>query len=164
MTPAHLDEYADHARKELIRQHNISPQEASTFTVAASHKPGDANVHFHSAPRGTSMHQLADHPDFPQFNQALNNAQHTFDAGNGVKKPWHHAELATLNESLKAKGATPQTFNDHMNGHVVGVSGPPAGIPPAPCTGCHNTLAQMPVWHRNIQQTTRPDLEIQRAL
>jgi len=117
MTPEQLSVYADHAKNELIRKHNLQGVDAHGMVVAATHKAGDNHVYFHTQPKtGKFLQALGeDHTQYPAFNAALTNAGHTAPVQVGKNKwvqvPWHHAELGALRESLDAKhasGSSPQ--------------------------------------------------------
>jgi len=144
MTPEQLHTYADHAKQQLIAQHGLHGVNAHDMVVAATHKQGDENVTYHTQPKHDLMVRRgkAEHPNgsrdkiAERLNVALANAQH-LDA-NG--RPFHHAELGALHDSLTAKGAAASTVDHHLNGHVIGVS----GMGDKPCAACRRTLNNLP--------------------
>jgi hypothetical protein len=167
MSPNELEVYAGHALERMAKVNNWTPEYKRGVVVAATHQPGDSRVHFSMAPRGAEKDALDNHfhagtDPHPGFNQALTNAGHFQERKqNGVDVPWHHAELAALRNSIDSHAQQDQgkTFHQRLDGHVIGVAGGPAGVPPQPCTACHNTLAQLPVEYRGMERDVKDGIQ-----
>jgi hypothetical protein len=172
MTPGDLNKYAKHMHNKIMAQ---SPYIAPDFVVAATHRPGDNVVHFHTQPKGSS-HFAHAQGNFPHMDTAMRNnglttvhqttrtvpnphhPGHFMTVPHAVTVPFHHAETAAIRHSLESRGADHTNAAAATQGHVVGVhgyvhvndhNGQSTGIVETnrPCHNCRNTLNAMGVHH-----------------
>jgi len=161
MTPDQLHVYAKHAQDRLIAHHGLTGDDANGMVVAAVHKEGDDKVHFHTQPKtnafmkALSQGTTAPYNQYPQINQAHDAVGHTKVLNDNTLVRDQHAEPAALARALHAKGATAASFNQDVQGHVIGVAGARAWKAQAeqegrryegdrPCRDCHRMLNQLP--------------------